>query len=341
MSVTIKDIAGKLGISYTTVSRALNDRPDISEATKERVRAVAQSLGYSPNDIARGLVKNNTRTIGVIIQDIANPYFADIVRGIENYANKKDFTTFLGNSDWDEGKELKYIQAFASKRVDGLIINPVTTKSFDIIRNLNLSMPVVFVSALDQSESCTCIDIDNEMAAKVITEYLIDLKHTDIAFVGGNEAIADLRDRIRGYSKIMDENGLTKRIFPFSTPSLTRESGMLLGSELVRREPFPSAVIAANDFVALGLLEAFDDNKIRVPDDVSMVSFDNIDIAAMRKINLTTVELPRYRMGEISAEVLINYIVQPQDIQPHHILLNANFIVRGSSRAKKSNEQLT
>jgi len=338
MRITIKDIASSLGISYTTVSRALNNHPEISEATKEKVRNTARDLGYMRNEMARGLVKSNSQTIGVLIQDITNPYFANIVRGIEDYCQEMRFATFLGNSDWNPEKEKDYIRWFLSKQVDGLLINPVNVKTRDMLCSLNLSIPVVLAATIDVTNTYPCVGVDNEGLTHMVTEYLINLQHKDIVFLGGNENITGIIPRITGYSKVMEKNHLEKKILT-SSVGLTRESGRIEGLKLLEMRPLPTAVITANDNIALGLMEVLGEKGITVPDDISIISSDNIDIASLHQISLTTVDQPKYELGVLAAKILINRILNIPDDYPQQNVLPFSLKERNSTRRNiKSND---
>lgn len=335
MSVTIKDIAKVAGVSYATVSRALNDHPEINEKTKDRVAKIAEEMGYSPNAIARGLVKNNTNMIGLLVPDITNPYFPEVARGVEDYANAQGFNVFLCNTSWEEKRENVYIKALREKRVEGLIIAPVSLVSHQKIHAENLKIPVVYIGSKSGDQNENFVILDNVKAAFIATEYLIGLGHDNIAFIGGYESSISNSDRVRGYREALKKHGREKEINMVKSSSFKRESGYAIAFEFIKEGRMPSGILAANDIIALGVIEALENNGYSVPGDVSVIGFDDIQFASLPKINLTTVAQPKYEMGVAAAKILLHKIgcnnIDHEEMANQYVV-EPELIIRGTCK---------
>ncbi len=333
MSVTIKDIAKIANVSYSTVSRALNDIPGVKLETRDRIVKIAKEQGYSPNAIARGLVSKSTNMIGLVIPDITNPYFPEVARGIEDFASRNKRNVFLCNSNWESEKELVYIRALQEKRVEGLLVAPVEEGTHERIKNEKLDIPVVYISSMSGDPGEMFVIVDNIKASYLATEHLIKLGHSNIAFIGGSENSISNRDRIKGYMDALKRYSIKMDISMVKSSSYKRESGYAAALELVKTKRVPTGLIAANDIIALGIIEALEGNSYRVPQDVSVIGFDDIAFASLPKINLTTVAQPKYEMGLSAADILFKKISgteQGSDNNYQHIL-EPQLIIRGTT----------
>jgi len=337
VSVTIKDIAKIAGVSYATVSRALNDHSEVSEKTKEKIIQITEVMGYSPNAIARGLVRKNTNTIGLLIPDITNPYFPEVARGVEDYAISHGFNVFLCNTNWEEKKEYDYIRVLREKRVEGLVVAPVSISSHQKIEEADLKTPVIYIGSKSGDKNENYVILDNAKAAFMATEYFIELGHENIGFIGGYENSSSNVDRVKGYRDALKKHCLEKEINVVKSSSYKRSSGYALALELIKEGRVPSAVLAANDIIALGVIEALETHGYTVPGDVSVIGFDDILFASLPKINLTTVAQPKYEMGGVAAKILLQLIgcnnVDGDKILNQYIV-EPKLIIRGTCRKK-------
>lgn len=333
MAVTIKDIARVAGVSYATVSRALNNHPDIRKKTRDKIVDIAREMGYSPNAIARGLVKKNTNMVGLLVPDITNPYFPEVARGVEDHLSSAGISVFLCNTNWEEKKEMVYINALKEKRVEGLIVAPVNVASHQRIKDENLNIPVVYIGSRISDAAENFVILDNVEASFIATEYLIELGHENIAFIGGFEDSISNRDRVSGYRKALKKHHLEKEINMVKSSSFKRESGYAIACEFIREGKIPSAIVTANDIIALGAIEAFENNGYDVPGNVSVIGFDDIEFASLPKINLTTIAQPKYMMGTEAARILLSMINDQEDkhktIEKRHIV-RPELIIRGT-----------
>jgi LacI family transcriptional regulator len=332
MAVTIKDIAKKAGVSYSTVSRALNNDKIIKQETRERIARIAREMGYKPNAIARGLVMKETNTLGLVIPDITNPFYPEVARGIEECANEYGYTIFLCNSNWDSVKENKYIDILQSKRVDGIIVAPVS-QELDIIRKTYAaSMPVVFVGKKIEFSNSSYVVIDNRKGGFIATEYLLNKGYTRIAFIGGLEKDSTNHDRLMGYQDALKINNIPVDPSIIKQGSFKRESGYDSMISLLEQGNEIQAVFAGNDVIAFGVMQAIRAKGLRIPEDIAVVGFDNIPISGYPEISLTTVDQDKYKIGRLAAEMAINYIKNSEDTwESKAVVLEPKLVVRNSA----------
>ncbi|MDY5611714.1 LacI family DNA-binding transcriptional regulator [Dysosmobacter sp.] len=304
---TIKDVAALAGVSAATVSRALDDRPEISDETKERVRSACAQLGYVPNAAARGLAGHATNTIGLVLPDISNPYFSGMATAIEETAAAHGYRVFLSNSLRKEERELRAIENLMARQVDGILVNPVSPESHLRGREVLSGLPCVYLGA-NHDGNCSYVMTDNEAGAYAAARYLIRLGHRDILFLGGRTTSRTRERRIRGFRRALAEAGLEGRELP-APPDVTlmRQWSYETALELLKGS-LPDAIFAYSDMTALKVMEAAEERGIRIPEDLSMVGYDNIAFGALPRIHLTTVSQHKYRQGQIAVERLLEKI---------------------------------
>ncbi len=307
MSVTIKDIAKRANVSYATVSRALSDHPEISGETKKKILALASDMGYTPNAIAKGLVTKNTRTLALLIPEISNPFFPELAQGIEDYANTNGYQVFLCNSNWNIQKEKEYLNKLYSSRVDGIVITPVSDDISHIIGS-NLKIPMVFAAFRPQNPDISYVAIDDYKASYMAIEYFIKLGHKKIAFAGGLLSNSSQFLRLTAYKDILSKHHLPIDPRYIVHGQFTISSGYNLAKELLMVEELPTAILCGNDIVALGVIQAIEEFGLNVPKDVSVIGFDDIPYASLNKIQLTTVYQPKYEIGGLCIDLLMNKI---------------------------------
>lgn len=308
MTVTIKDLSKKTGYTIATISRALNDSPLVKDKTKKEILDAAEEIGYVRNDIARGLVKKNSSTFGVIVPDITNPYFPLLVKGIQDALLKEGYHIFLCNSDWDEENEKRLINMLCESRVKGILMDPISDHVPQILSQIGFPVPVVYLGNRPSDENANYVIIDNYKGARKATEYLIELGHERIAFIGAEENTFINRSRSNGYRDTMIKSfgGLDESLVRKS--KYKRENANQVIREMIEEGNVPTAVVACNDIIALGVMEAFQSSSFRVPEDVSVIGFDDIEYASLPGINLTTVREPRYQMGTMATEIILECI---------------------------------
>jgi LacI family transcriptional regulator len=333
VNVTIKDIAEKAHVSYATVSRALNGKYGVKPDTREKILAIAGRLNYRPNAIARGLVKNQTHTLGLVIPDITNPFFPEVARGIEDAAQEAGFSLFLCNTNWEEDKEARYLSLLQEKRVDGVIIAPIADQERVLEQALSPRLPLVYVSRAPRETRRSFVVIDNVRGGFLATEHLIRQGYQSIGFIGALGSSLSIDERLEGYKSAFAKYGLRveERVVLFG--NFKRETGYNLIRRLIAEGEPPRAVFAENDLLALGVMQGAREAGLSVPGDLAVIGFDDIPFASFPEVQLSTIAQPKYAMGKTAVELLIAAIEQEK--QPgaavQQIFLEPKLIVRRSS----------
>ncbi|MDP5273319.1 catabolite control protein A [Chengkuizengella axinellae] len=326
MTVTIYDVARESGVSMATVSRVVNNNPNVKPQTRKKVFDAIEKLGYRPNAVARGLASKKTTTVGVVIPDISNTIFSEVARGVEDIANMYRYNIILCNSDKKKEKEIQVINTLLEKQVDGLLFMGGTVSEDHIQAFKTASVPIVLCGTKEESEKIPSVDIDHEKAAYDAVQSLINAGHRDIALIGGNfEDLAKGFARYQGYKKAMEDAGLTLNEDLIRVGNFRYESGLESMKQFLQTERKPSAVFAVTDEMAIGAIHAIQDEGLKVPEDISVISVDNIRMASMVRPLLTTVAQPMYDIGAVSMRLLTKLMVneeieQSQIILPHELI---------------------
>lgn len=337
MSVTISDIARLANVSKATVSAVLNDRPGISQETRNRVMEIVKSLNYRPSHVARSLSKRTTRSIGLVIKEIDNPFYAKVMKGVFEACSNLGYTVLLGSSELSPTKELQIIETLTVQRVDGLLISPLQGDDVDftyISELLRENYPLVMLGAV-KNYPTNVVEIDNVEAASKAVEYLIEQGHEDIAYFSGPYYSAHSEDRGDGYKRALINCHLPihpNRIIPAGSYI---ENGYQKGKELFSNsKSHPSAVLCYNDLVAIGVINAIFELGLQVPEDVSVIGFDDIDFCESFRVPLTTVHIPTDRIGATAAELVIEQIGQREKPLNRKVILDGELVIRDSCAKK-------
>lgn len=338
MPTTLKDIAKLAGVSTATVSKVLNGKDfDIGEETIQTVQRIAKELNYRPNSLARSMKTKVTKTIGLIIPDVRNPFFTDLARGAEDSALERGYSLLFCNSDNDLKKEMDYIDTLVQKQVDGIALaaadhrNPVKEKKFQV------PLPIV---TLDREVSFKGvrghIHTDNESGAYKAIHYLISLGHRRILFISGDLQIGVSKERLSGYIRALTEAGIDfdeRLVFP---GSYSFEHGFETMRDLSLDSEI-TAVFCGNDLIALGVIKALKERKIRVPQDISVMGFDDIYLASINTPSLTTVRQPSYQLGYQTVQRLID-ILEGVDHADPTLIIQLELVIRESTaKLRKKN----
>jgi LacI family transcriptional regulator/LacI family repressor for deo operon, udp, cdd, tsx, nupC, and nupG len=333
MRTTIADIAQLANVSKATVSAVLNNRPGISSQTRARVLQVIKKFDYRPNEIARSLSSRKTRSIGLVIKEIDNPYFARVMKGIFDVCREHGYTVLLGSSELSPTQERQSIEALASQRVAGLIISPLQGPDSDFTWLADLlrdHYPLVMLGQVKNYRT-TVVDIDNVQAARKAVEYLIALGHCQIAYFAGPSYSSHSEDRRLGYHQALMSHGLSmppEFVIPVGSD---RELGYKAGLELFRHPgPHPTAIFCYNDLVAIGLINALNELQIAVPEQVSVIGCDDLDVSLCFRIPLTTIHVPAYDIGRTAAERIIHNLAHDNGSTPEIVLFEARLVERKS-----------
>ena len=304
---TILDVAQKAKVSIATVSRVVNNSSHkVNSTTRKKVLRAVRDLDYRPNALAKGLLMKKTMTIGIIIPDISNPYYAEIVRGIQDRADRYGYAIILLNTDRNQDRIIKHIYFLREKSADGIIFSGGMIHSEKVLSSLKELRERVVVIGRHKVDFSAVL-IDNMGGATKATEHLIGLDHKRIGFIGGPDESTSAKDRLSGYknSLIQSDYSVDKNLI--RKGDFTPRSGYLLAKELIQKGR-PTAIFAANDQMAFGSIRAAKEFGLRVPDDLSVVGFDNIPFSSYFDPSLTTVEISMYHIGAAAMEMLVNLI---------------------------------
>jgi LacI family transcriptional regulator, galactose operon repressor len=333
-NITIIDIAKKLKISASTVSRALNDHPDIKEETKNQVKKLAKKLNYSPNLIAQSLKSNKTTVIGVIVPEIKHDFFSSAISGIEEVAYHSGYTILVCQSNESYEREVVNTNALMHQRVAGLIVSiSQSTRNGDHFQELiNRGIPLVFFDRAFNDISTHKVIIDDAKSAYTAVMHLIERGHKKIAHFSGPDSLEICKQRLKGY-----KNALKKGNLPLSNKlirygGLHETDGYNSMDSLLKENIIPDAIFAVNDPVAIGAFQRIQETGLKIPKDIAIVGFSNNKITSLIDPPMTTVNQPSFEMGKKAAEILIEIIEnQKSNTQRETIVLEAELIIRKST----------
>jgi LacI family transcriptional regulator len=329
---TMADVAREAGVSIMTVSRVVNDKGEISLDTRHRVLDVIERLGYRPSGIARGLATKRTGTLGLVVPDISNPFFSDVVRGVEDQAYMRGYNVFLCNTEEDPQRELTILESLEEKRVDGLLLASSRLEEGDL-RSALAGFPVVVLinrRLVSEGNGVGVVLVDDVAAARMATQHLLDSNHTPVGFLAGPPASRSGRSRVEGYRAILAEVGLDYNPAWVRNCSSDVEGGRESGIDLLSDRPELTGLLCYNDLVAVGALQAAGDVGRHVPADLCIVGFDDIPVAALVTPPLTTCRGPRYDLGWEATALLFDRI-QGKPVGRSEIVLQPELIIRASA----------
>jgi len=334
MKVTINDIAKMADVSKATVSRVINNKPEgVSSETRDRILKLVEEFKFQPSMIARGLVTKKTKTIGLIIPDITNPFFPQLVRGAEDYANKLGYNIFLSNSDKSVMKEEKYLKAFVEKSVDGVILTSnisATDSHFKLLKENNI--PCVLMDRPVEYEDYEAgVFLDNIKGAYIATKFLLDHGHEKIVLIDGPLSVATSVNRLEGYKKAHNEKEIQVNTDLIVEGDYLINSGFKLINKLIDEGNTFTAVFAGNDMMAIGVIKALKSKNIRIPEDVEVIGFDNIEISEIIEPALSTISQPAYEMGVQGAKLLIK-LIEGKKLKNKNVIFEPELIIRGTTR---------
>jgi DNA-binding LacI/PurR family transcriptional regulator len=333
-TTSVKDVARHAGVSLGTVSNVLNRPEIVAPATRQRVLDAIAELGFVRNESARALRAGRSRTIGLVVLDVANPFFTDIARGAEAVADEHGAVVTLCNSGENVARERRYLDHLEELRVQGLLITPVGTRTPRLDRLIAKGMPVVLVDRGAGRTRCS-VAVDDVLGGQLAVTHLVEQGHRRIAFVGGPRSIRQVADRHQGAAAAAAGRGVS--IDLYEMPTLTVASGRQAAGQLAdlpasRR---PTAVFCANDLLALGVLQELTRRGLRVPDDVAIVGYDDIEYAGAAAVPLSSVRQPREQLGRAAAELLFEEINDGEGHRHRHIRFKPELVVRESSAIKR------
>ncbi|MEU4063919.1 LacI family DNA-binding transcriptional regulator [Streptomyces wedmorensis] len=334
-SVGIKDVAREAGVSVGTVSNVINQPDRVSPATLQHVRAVIARLGYVRSESARQLRAGRSRIMALLVLDMGNPFFVDIARGAERTARAAGLGVMVCNSDQNAGDEADYLSLFAEQRVRGVLITPADPSGANLRDFRRHGIPSVLVDRVAGEDAGCSVSVDDVVGGSLAIRHLTATGHRSFAYVSGPSHLQQVRDRREGALLALAEAGLpASALQELPAERLDVASGRDAGSRLLGLSPRPTAVFCANDLLALGVLQALYAANVRVPEDMAIVGYDDIEFAAAATVPLTSVRQPALTLGAKAAELLLEETGdQASDHRHEHVVLQPELVVRRSTLA--------
>jgi len=330
-SATLKDIAEKLNVSVTTISKALNNHPDISETRRKEILEMVEKLNYVPNTMAKSLRNRKTNFIGLIVSDNANPYYARVIRGVEEVLSVQGYHTLIFNNNEDPEKEMLFLQELRSINVAGVIITPAlgNQKSTELLKKFQI--PYVLANRYIDRNKDNYVIVNDLQAGYMATRYLLENRYKNVLFINGNEHISAARDRYEGYIAAMEEKGVQISPDWIYNNGITQEDGYNFTKKIIKTHKPPFSLLCFSDYVATGAMKALNESGVSMPKEVAVMGIDDIDMFSFMHPGLTTVHVPKKDLGLKSAEMLLNLIKEPDKIKERQIVLEPRLVVRDSA----------
>jgi LacI family transcriptional regulator len=329
---TMRDVARLAGVSTSTVSAVINETVPVSEKRKEQVRAAMAALDYHPDEVARSLKTGKTNVIGIVIPDITNPFFPEVVRGVEEAAQRSGYGVLLCDSNEEPESEGQHLNQLFARRVDGVVLAcSANSNAFDTM--VRRRFPMVFVDRLPPSVPQGTVSTDNIKAGAMAARHLIGLGHKRIAMLAGNLQLSPHRDRLEGFRLAMQEAHLPIRSEYLAFGGVQVQDGLDAGLKLLTFPDVPTAIMASNNRLLLGLLQALDREKIDIPGRISVIGFDDYIWNQYFSPSLTSVAQPTFEMGRRAFELLLQVMKRKEgdDLPQKHIRLDAELRLRNST----------
>jgi LacI family transcriptional regulator len=331
MAAGIKDVASLARVAVGTVSNVLNHPDLVRPLTRARVEAAMEELGFIPNGSARQLRAGRSRCLGLVVLDVTNPFFTEVARGVEDYAQAAGYAVILCNSDEADDKERQYLRVLEEQRVRGILITPVHGRAPELRRIRDRGTPVVLLDRPGSAGQCS-VAVDDRRGGEMAVAHLLSLGHTRIAVVNGPAAIRQCADRLRGAYRAVAAAGLdpAEVLTEVTVPAMNARAGATAADELLGGK-LTTAVFCANDMLALGLLRRLSQAGVTVPADIAVVGYDDIEFAADAAVPLTSVRQPKYQLGRAAAELLLDEADRPAEHEHRRLMFKPELVVRASS----------
>jgi LacI family transcriptional regulator, repressor for deo operon, udp, cdd, tsx, nupC, and nupG len=324
--VRISDVAKLANVSTATVSRVLSNSGNVKKETAEKVLEAIQKLNYQPNMLARQLRKLETKTVLVVVPDITNTFFSKVLRGIEHVAIENGYQVLLGDTGNNIERERGYLNILRQKKADGMILLTARLEPH-LLEEIASEFPVVLACEYLEGSTIPTVSIDNISSARKATEHLIHLGHRRIGFISGPLNVILSRDRLKGFRQAMAQHGISVESYLIQEGDFSFESGYNMMMKFLALDQPPTAVFAANDEMAIGAIKAIKSKGLRVPDDISIVGFDDIQFASIYEPALTTISQPMFEIGKKAMELLIK-LINKDKLEKSQYILEDQLVIR-------------
>jgi DNA-binding LacI/PurR family transcriptional regulator len=329
LATTIKDIARAANVSHATVSRALRNSPLVSPETTEKIQRIARESDYRASAVARSLVTKRTFTVGVVVTSIADPFVAEVVSGIEETANDHGYSVFLANSNADPEREMKVVHSFEERRVDGVVVTSSRVGALYVPKLAQMEVPIVLLNNQHASEFAHSVMIANIDASRAATRHLLQLGHERIAYIGDQYGVQSETERLTGYRTALEEAGIPIREEFAVQGNGKPEGGITAMAALLAQPNRPTAVFCYNDMTAIGAIRSIKNHGLKVPEDISVVGFDDLVLSQYTDPPLTTIHQPMRRMGNLAMETLLELL--SGSTSAYNIKVPGELVVRQST----------
>lgn len=330
---SIREVAKRAGVSLGTVSNVLNRPEIVAEETRERVKSAIEEIGFVRNGSARQLRAGTSQHIGLVVLDVANPFFTEVARGVEDLANQAGYVVILCNSDDSVDKENHYLHVLEEQRTLGVLITPVQSDAGYLQRFRQRGIAVVLLDRPSRSKDLCSVSVDDVRGGELATTHLLEEGHRCIGFVHGPLSIRQIADRRRGVIRAVKTAGLDpdRAIVDITTHAQSAREGEECVEKLLSARTRPTAVFCANDLLALGLMRGLIKHGISIPGDMALVGYDDVEFASVLSTPLTSIRQPKYELGRAAAELLFDEANNPTSHQHKHVVYQPELIVRESS----------
>ena len=333
---SIREVAKRAGVSLGTVSNVLNRPEIVAVETRRRVQSAIEEIGFVRNGSARQLRAGTSQHIGLVVLDVANPFFTEVARGVEDLANQSGYAVILCNSDDSVEKENHYLQVLEEQRAQGVLITPVQSDASYLHRFRQRGISVVLLDRPSRIKDLCSVAVDDVRGGEIATTHLLEQGHRRIAFVHGPLSIRQCADRKRGVLRAMKTYGLQhdSALVDITTSAQSAREGERIVEQLLNSPVQPTAVFCANDLLALGLMRGLIRRGLSIPRDMAMVGYDDVEFASVLATPLTSIRQPKYELGRAAAELLLDEALHPETHEHKHIVYQPELVVRESSRSK-------
>jgi LacI family transcriptional regulator len=329
--VNSRDVAREAGVSQATVSRVINNNPGVNASARERVLKSMRQLGYAPNANARALITGRTNLLGLMISNITNPFYPEVVQAVAAAALKHGYNLVFCNAEEEPRLQAEYVRLLMEQRVDGIIISSLLSSSRTFVEPLRtMKQPIVLINRVMNELSFDSVTIDNVAGGRLATEHLVALGHREIAYIGGRPDTSTNRDRFRGYRQVLAEHGLQLNRGFVSMSQYSRMSGYQAMRSIIESGHLPTAAVCADDTIAFGCLDAMFDAGLSSPQDLAIIGFDDSPLASMRQIGLSSIRAPMEEMGEAAVSLLLDRISDRRTGRPKRVVFAAQLIHRST-----------
>ena len=330
MTISLRDIAKKAGVSVGTASNVLNRPGIVSPETAKRVQQVIEEMGYNPNGYVKQMSAGHSRTLGLVVPNVSNPFFAEVARGVEDAAAKKNYAVFICNTGESNQREERFMSVLIEQMVKGVLITPTSLKPGHIKMLKERGISVTLIDAAGKTSTECSVSVNDIRGGEIAIEHLASLHHTNIAWVCGPATIPQAADRSKGVAAAA--KSLKLKISAITTGTMTFAAGEEAVEQFLALESRPTAIFCANDLLALGMMRGLLARGIRIPDEISIIGYDDIEFAPSAAVPLTSIAQPAYQLGTVAAQLLLS---ECEGIETHahqEVHFQPELVVRNSTR---------